>query len=157
MKTSSLLSAPIMAIDGTPGTVTYGLQYLQGNSDAYFTVTAYFKGLNHNWHHREFGGCNHEDILAARPDLKPLVDLHLSSEDGWPIHLYANAESHAGIGKWSQFAPRWLASHLRISDEAADDLANAGDIQRLREFIDSQLARYEQEAQAAIKQFKLRP
>jgi hypothetical protein len=156
MKTSSLKTIKCQHPDGTPGEITYGLQYLQGNSDAYFTVTAWFKGRDHEGNRNEFGGCCHDDILKIRPDLKPLVDLHLSDEGGFPMHLYANAESHAGIGKWSKFAPRWLANHLRISDEVADDLVNAGDKTVLRSFIDSQLVRYQDEARAAIAQFQLR-
>ena len=157
VRTSSIKTFACRHPDGTPGVISYGVQYLNGNHDAYFTVTAYFKGFDLRGHHSEFGGCCHDDILQIRPDLKPLVDLHLSDEEtGQPMHLYANAESHAGIGKWSKFAPRWLAEHLRISDEAADDLANAGDRNKLREFIDSQLTRYRNEARAAIAQFGLR-
>lgn len=156
MKKSSLKTIPCRHPDGTPGQITYGLQYINGNADAYFTVTAHFKGRDKNGNWSDFGGCCHDDILQIRPDLKPLVDLHLSAEDGCPKHLQANAESHAGIGKWSKFAPRWLAEHLRISDEVADDLANAGDKDRLRSFINSQIPRYEAEARAAIEQFGLR-
>lgn len=151
IKSSSLKSNSIVSKDGIPGIVTYGLRYLEGNDSAYFTVTAWFKGRG-----QEFSGCCHDEILAVMPELQPLVDLHLSAESGLPMHLYANAESHAGIGRWSKFAPRWLASHLRISDEVADDLANDADPVRLRAFIDSQLPRYEAEAQVAIKQFGLR-
>jgi hypothetical protein len=32
----------------------------------------------------------HEEILEYRPDLKPLVDLHLSDLDGVPIHAVEN-------------------------------------------------------------------
>ncbi len=152
MKTSSLKTISVKDRDGIPGIITYGLHYLEGNQDAYFSVTAWFK-------EGQYGGCCHETILDLCPELKPLIDLHLSSEDGWPMPLYANAESHAGIGKWSKFAPRWLASHLRISDEAADDLANSWSLdksQKLREFIDSQIPRYEREAKEAIKNFQLR-
>ena len=39
-----------------------------------------------------FGGCMHDLILAVRPDLKPFVDLHLSSIDGIPMHALANGE-----------------------------------------------------------------
>lgn len=150
-KTSSLKTKSVVHPDGTPGVITYGLHYLPGNADAYFTVTAWFGGSRTGW-----GGACHEDILACAPELKPLVDLHLSAEDGWPMHLYANAASHCGIGKWTKFAPRWLASHLRISDEAADMLANNADIAELRAFITSQLPRYEAEARAAIEKFNLR-
>lgn len=96
-KRSSLKTIPCVHPDGTHGEITYGLQYLQGNSDAYFTVTAWFGDPRTGW-----GGACHDDILLCKPELKPLIDLHLSSESGRPMHMYANAESHAGIGKWSK-------------------------------------------------------
>ena len=54
------------------------LHKLKGNKEAYFSVT------NGN-------GCAHEAILRQFPELKPLVDLHLSDEPGYPLHCKENA------------------------------------------------------------------
>lgn len=40
---------------------------------------------------RDFGGCCHDLALDLRPELKPVVDLHLSTDDGVPLHAAANA------------------------------------------------------------------
>lgn len=49
--------------------------------DQYFSITA--TGF------RRFG-CLHDEILQYRPDLKPLIDIHLSNLDGMPMHAEAN-------------------------------------------------------------------
>jgi hypothetical protein len=41
---------------------------------------------------KDFGGCCHDLVVAARPDLAPLVALHLSDLDGVPMHALANGE-----------------------------------------------------------------
>lgn len=156
MKNTILKTRSVTDKNGIPGIVTYGLRYIAGNRFSHFTVTASFRGYNKSGQREDYGGTCHETILDLCPDLKPLVDLHLSDEDGEAMHLFANAESHAGIGKYSKFAPRWLASHLRISDECADDLANAADAGKLRSFIMSQIPRYNAEAKKAIEKFGLK-
>lgn len=40
---------------------------------------------------RDFGGCCHDIVLKMRPDLQPLVNLHLSDLDGAPMHAFENA------------------------------------------------------------------
>lgn len=58
-----------------------GLHYIKGNSDAYFSLTL---------HARDRGGCCHDEILAARPELAPLAALHLSDSEGAPMHASEN-------------------------------------------------------------------
>lgn len=63
------------------------------------------------------GGAAHDLILRAIPELEPIVALHLSDEDGWPMHAVANAAYHA-----KQEDPKSLARHLRIPVPYARDL-----------------------------------
>jgi hypothetical protein len=85
---------------------------------------------------RDFGGCCHDLVVAAHPELAPLVALHLSDLDGAPLHAAENAEHWlsgllpelAAAYPYGPTAPlkycgrstpedcaRILADHLRIS------------------------------------------
>src|SRR3990172_5771564 len=99
MKESKLHTRKIQSRDGVSGKAKYGLEYLNGNSDSYFTLTACFKGKG-----QEFGGCCHNEIVSAAPDLKPFADLHLSDSSGVPMHAEENgwywlAGSLGGLGE----------------------------------------------------------
>lgn len=94
--------------------VKCGLHYLQGNRRPYFTVTGeIYKG------HREIaGGCLHREIAAVYPRLAPIIALHLSDDNGTPMHAAANSwyqlagyfggageRYHAGNGKSQHWLP----------------------------------------------------
>jgi hypothetical protein len=51
------------------------------STGSYFSITGETK---------DCGGCIHDEILKERPDLAPLVALHLSDLDGVPMHAEAN-------------------------------------------------------------------
>jgi hypothetical protein len=83
-------------------------------------------------------GCLHDEILKSRPDLKPLVDLHLSDLDGVPMHAEANgwywlAEA-AGINltygpkQSPETCLKHFCDHCRISNEEAEII-----IERIKE------------------------
>jgi hypothetical protein len=98
----------------------------------YFSLTAagYVNGRE------SFGGCCHEEILAQRPDFKIIADLHLSNEDGEPMHAAANGwywmagaigditgeEYHGGSGrdgKDSEACLQIWADHVRVDIDTA--------------------------------------
>ena len=99
------------------------LVHLDGNSSPYFSIGGDIFRLARNgrkvW---ESGGCIHEEIIKHFPQLQPLVDVHLSDEDGVPMHAYANAGYWAGHTKYQEFDSFKLAKHLRISPKLADDM-----------------------------------
>jgi len=65
--------------------VEAGLHYLQGNDRPYFSVTADVKGSQ-----GEAGGCMHTEIAKYWPKLAPIIALHLSTDQGEPMHAEAN-------------------------------------------------------------------
>lgn len=66
--------------------VEYGLRRI-GKQEPYFSVT----GITYLESGREdMCGCIHEDIAKHMPELSDLIDLHLCSRDGVPMHAEAN-------------------------------------------------------------------
>lgn len=120
----------------------YGLQYFGGNSDAYFSVTGSVDRVRFGRWVEDSGGCIHDEVLKHFPELKPLVDLHLSDTQGAPMHAEGNAwfwfrEFMDGQTWAHTFAHRpWWAknkqpdpkalehfvSHCRITHEQVDAL-----------------------------------
>lgn len=141
---------------------------------------------------RDFGGCCHELVHDLRPDLDPVVALHLSDCDGIPMHAAANAihwvsgilldlpgfpwRPNTNKSDYAKQTPEWctevLRSHLRTDPQSLLDAVRDGtrdimklhkrrlvtisDIRRSTEaivegFVEQQLARWKQEADAALK------
>ncbi len=77
-------------------------------------------------------GCLHDEILKYRPDLKPLVDIHLSDLDGVPMHAEANG--WYWLAKVAEIPQRWepdqdiptctkyFREHVRINDAQCLDI-----------------------------------
>jgi len=66
---------------------TFGMQWLRGNSQPYFSITGDFF---------EFGcwsccGSAHKEISELLPKLEPLIKWHLCDQNGEPMHYIANA------------------------------------------------------------------
>lgn len=133
--------SPILAswvdADGERVYACGGLHYLKGNRSPYFSLTL---------HARDRGGCCHDEILEACPQLAPLAALHLSDADGAPMHAHENGfywlagyagglgeRFHGGNGSTTKTLGECLAiwaKHVRLPiDEAraiAERLIGAG-------------------------------
>jgi len=129
--------------------VTAGLHKLEGNEHPYFSVTAQIWGS-----HGTGYGMQHEVVRRIFPELEPVIALHLCDPDGVPMHAFANAKSHLGIGEYSKLNLDALARHLRISQEEAAALKTRGDgfpgDAWLQSYVDQQRPRWKAEAEAAV-------
>ena len=98
------------------------LVHLDGNHNAYFSITGEI--IRHAKNGRkvsEFFGMIHEEIVKHFPQLQPLVDIHLSDEDGVPMHAYANAAYWAGHEGYEKNSDT-LAKHLRVTKDQANEM-----------------------------------
>lgn len=87
----------------------------------YFSITAdLYKGKGRSDSSWLAGGQMHDEILAVRPDLKPLVDLHLSNDDGVP--MYATENGWYYFTHPNKFGKKIVMKHLRIDEETYDEL-----------------------------------
>jgi len=99
------------------------LVHRDGNSNAYFSITGEVEhqAKNNRWVF-DTGGCIHEEIVAQFPQLESLCDIHLSDENGVPMHAYANAGYWAGQTKYKELDLVALAKHLRVTQPIALDM-----------------------------------
>jgi hypothetical protein len=149
-----------------------------GNGHAHFSVTAdiYEQREKDKWVDAG-GGCCHEHILKIWPELAPLVALHLSDQDGVPMHAAGNAfywfagmhadglgqEYHGGSGRDGKSAEecrRIFAEHIRATPEQVDGITasnprTAQELQAVLENMDFP-AQWKREAQAAIAEIARR-
>lgn len=90
------------------GTVFYGMHYIQGNHQPYFSITGEtFRRKNGRGRWTDdSGGCLHELIARKKPKLKELIQFHLIAQDGLPMHYVENA------WYWYQGARGWTKTHL---------------------------------------------
>lgn len=69
-----------------------------GHQDFAITATVWEKGKPRTDRFMICGGCCHDEILAARPDLKQFIDLHLCDYLGIPMYAAANGFYHLKQG-----------------------------------------------------------
>lgn len=96
---------------------TYGFTYLKGNRAPYFSITADIKEPGQsrdNWS----GGCCHDSIVEAFPELAPLVQWHLTDQLGEPMHYIANAKywwNERGKPQKNDYGPNPLRGFKRCA------------------------------------------
>lgn len=134
--------------------INYGLSYHSGNADAYFTITADGKEKAQNGRLvDDWGGAAHDEIQKLTPIFNDLIELHLSNEDGAPMHTTENAayfvEQALKIAQYTKPEEieeeakkglRCLFSHLRhaptveaILDECAPIAATVPSLKEMEE------------------------
>lgn len=89
----------------------YGYHYIEGNTDAYVSVThdTYRKTQRGNWVD-DSGGISSTDLVAEHfPDLLPLVRWHLSGVTTGPMHYIANALHWWDICHGREQMSRWYS------------------------------------------------
>ena len=91
-KKTIIKKTPWIVIEGGSRRIhaTYGMQYLEGNSTAYFSLTGSIHRNEGGYWKEDSCGCIHEEISKHFPDLAPYVRWHLTGWDG-PMHYEANA------------------------------------------------------------------
>jgi hypothetical protein len=84
------------------------------------------------------------------PELAPVVAMHLSHEDGSPMHAQENGLYHLGFSMWKDAKNlKHAAEHFRCSEAQAEILAN-GTKEAVITWIAQQTQRWKAEADAAI-------
>lgn len=108
--------------DAYRSTVTFGLHYIRGNRAPYWSITVdTYRKDNGRWVEDSFGA-QHDKAKELWPDLAKFVPLHLSYDDGEPLHALENAWYHAGGTEWTEGNVQHLANHLRIPEHRAEGI-----------------------------------
>jgi len=139
--------------------VEYGIRYITGNSKSYFTITGTVyktKTL------KTFiaGGCIHDIIAKYCPELKPFIALHVSFDDGIPMHCIENGFYYCKNP--NEYPVKVLADHLRIDLDTArniySDVENGTmDKEGFSSFALSQYPRFKMEADNLLKILGIEP
>lgn len=142
---------PVLAVIDLPNVerlIIYGgLHHLQGNKHPYFSITAdYFERGR-----CVAGGCLHDEILKHAPKFADLVALHLSDDNGVPMHAVENG--------WYWMRPLHrtnLASHFRLTSLQTEQLIETAYTKPLlAKYVADQAERFKLEADACIQHHKL--
>jgi hypothetical protein len=144
---------------------TLELVKLKGNKLPHFSLTGrvVINGQD------VLSGAIHKEILAVFPELAQAVALHLSDISGRPMHSFENGKYWAGFTQWQEGSTRFLSDHWRISQEEAagllydalmaklwadgDQFTTAEEL--LKDFHDSQIPRWNDEAKDVINNYNL--
>lgn len=110
--------------------VTAGLHWIPGNRRPYFSVTCAILEPRRGGLEHVGGGAAHDDILRAWPELAPVIALHLSDDDGAPMHAEAKGVYHLGFGRYSELNIGTAARHFRITEAEAEALRESITVHR---------------------------
>ncbi len=103
--------------------VHFGLNYLRGNSQPYFSLTCDGRTVRNGRLAEEFGGADHDLILRELPELADLAALHLAGIDGAPLHAEANGWYQLA-GACGGFNERYHAGNAETYGRPRDPLGS---------------------------------
>lgn len=129
-----------------------------GHQDFSITASAWEKGKPKTDKWNIYGGCCHEEILKARPDLLPFVKLHLSDWEGVPMYAVENGFYHLKNGFYktkptdADFKSEFC-EYYRITPEQITQLKTSENSLQYALFLQSLgiLKQWKEEANKAIK------
>ena len=119
------------------------------NGHADFAITGDFHDCKNG---NNCGGCIHEIILHFFPEFKPFVDLHLCDAKGAPMYAAGNGLYHLRNSSETVTRNYLRIDHkeyMRLKREAEDELSMTFLLEEM-----GIVARWEEEAQAAIRQLE---
>ena len=142
--------------------IKYGLNDDFPKQKPYFSITCTGKSPYGRF---LYGGADHDKILEVRPDMKDLVDLHLSNINGEPMYAVENGwyfvtEKNLHSNLTEKDRPEIVSNYLRIPLKTAESIIkkyNDGKYTKddFIKFIDKQRPRWKKEAKAVIDKYKL--
>jgi hypothetical protein len=143
------------------------LVHLDGNARPYFSVHRELWYATKAWTGRQHQqrkprdpdacGCMHDDVLAAFPELAPVVRVHLADDNGVPMHALANgwyfysgkAHENDPYNRFRGRTPHEVAATaLNIEP---DQLPQGLDYDQFAEFVESLRPVWRKQAEAAKK------
>jgi hypothetical protein len=132
-----------------------------GHQDFAITADIYEKGKPKIDKYCIMGGCCHDEILAAKPDLQIFVDLHLCDYKGIPVQAVENGFYHLreGFNDIKPDSPKFKSAFIRYyrMTEPQFDILNTS-ANKLQYAIHLKelgiLAQWEMQANEAIKQLE---
>jgi len=97
------------------------------------------------------GGCIHDEILAAHPELKLFIDLHLADVNGAPMYAMGNGFYHLKEGKENV-----AQEHIRATDEEFEKIKNSPDEKYFTKMVFDLgiVDRWKEEAKEAIRRLE---
>lgn len=115
--------------------VEYGMVYIPGNSQPYFSITASEEYKTRYGWKTYACGCMHDEIAKKFPRLQELIRYHLCGQDGLPMHYVANAKYWAQKGDYEA-----LWQHLRLADDEFKP-SQINDIEMFEQWLEARKSR----------------